>query len=95
MNGKYCIVRTEKAGVFAGVLVSYHNGEAVLSQARRIYWWEGAATLSQLAVDGTNNPGNCRFPVEVAEILLPQVIEVIPATEKARESIAGVAIWAA
>jgi hypothetical protein len=95
MKNKYVIIRTRSAGVFAGVLKSYKAGEAILENARRIWYWSGAASLSQLAVDGTSKPNECKFPVTVKEIILPEVIEVIPTTAKARESISSVKVWSA
>ena len=89
------IVRTYSAGVFAGVLKSRKGKEAVLTDARRLYYWSGAATLSQLAVDGTSNPANCKFPVAVPEITLTEVIEIIPMSEKSKASIDSVKIWSA
>ena len=93
MIGKYVIVRTLSAGVHAGTLVSKDGKEVVLKSARRLWYWDGAASLSQLAVDGVSKPENCKFPCEVSEILLTETIEIIPTTDKARESIASVKIW--
>jgi len=93
MIGKYVIARTYSAGVFAGTMEKRDGKEAVLSNARRIWYWDGAASLSQLAVDGTSKPKNCKFPAAVPEILLTEVIEIIPCTDKARESIEGVPVW--
>jgi hypothetical protein len=90
---KYCIIRTFSAGCFAGYLKSRNGKEGIVLNARRLWHWEGAATLSQLAVDGTVKPRECKFPMEVPEIELTEIIEVIPATEKARLSIAGVEVW--
>jgi hypothetical protein len=90
---KYCIVRTYSAGVFAGYVKSRKGKEAVVLNARRIWYWDGAASLSQLAMEGTNKPENCKFPQEVYSIELTEVIEVIPCTEKARLSIKNVSIW--
>ena len=92
-NKKYVMVRTYSAGVFAGYLKSQKGKEVVLNDARRIYYWDGAASLSQLATDGTSNPQNCKFPVAVDEVLLTEAIEIIPITEKARLSIASVKVW--
>lgn len=92
---KYCIVRTYSAGVFAGYLQSRNGQEVVLRKARRIWYWEGAASLSQLATDGTSKPDKCKFPAEVDLVELLQAIEIIPTTEVARKSIAGVPIWKA
>ena len=92
---KNVIIRTRSAGVFAGQLKSYKNQEAVLLNARRLWYWSGAASLSQLSVDGVSNPDACKFPVEVAEVTLPEVIEILPLTDKARDSIAAVKTWSA
>lgn len=89
----YSIVRTHSAGVFAGNLVNRKGMEGVVKNARRIWYWSGAASLSQLAVDGTNDPSNCKFPCEVSEITLTQIIEVLPCTKKSEESIKSVPVW--
>jgi len=92
-NMPYVIARTYSAGVFAGYLKSRKGKEAILINARRIWYWDGAASLSQLVVDGTNKPQNCKFPVEVSKIELTEVIEVLSVTEKARKSISEVKVW--
>ena len=92
---KDVIVRTRSAGVFAGLLHSFENQTAVLKNARRLWYWSGAASLSQLSVDGVSNPGACKFPVAVDEVTLPEVIEILPLTPKARASIDGVKVWTA
>lgn len=94
-NLEYVIVRTYSAGVFAGFLKSRNGREVVLNDARRIWYWAGAASLSQLAMEGTTKPEECKFPCEIEEILLLEAIEVINATEKARLSIKNVPVWTA
>ena len=89
----YVIVRCESAGVFAGYLKERNGEEATILRARRLWYWSGAASLSQLAVDGTKKPGDCKFPTEVSQIEVTRVIEVLQVTAKAQESIQGVAIW--
>lgn len=94
MDGmEYCMVRTYSAGVFAGYVESRNGREAVLRNARRIWKWAGAASLSQLATDGTSSPNGCKFPVAVDKVILTEVIEIIPITEKAKKSIEGVPVW--
>lgn len=93
VNKKYVIVRTYSAGVFAGYLVSRKEQEVVLNDARRIWYWDGASSLSQLAMEGTKKPETCKFPIAVKEITLTQAIEIIPTTETARKSIQGVKVW--
>jgi hypothetical protein len=87
------MVRTYSAGVFAGTIVSMKGKEAKLKNARRIWYWDGAASLSQLATSGTSKPENCKFPEPVASILLTEVIEVIPITLAAKKSIESVPVW--
>lgn len=94
MIGKQVIVRTYSAGVFAGTLHSRDGKEVVMHNARRIWYWAGAASLSQLATEGTTKPKDCKFPVAVPEVLLTEAIEIIPMTDKAIESIAKVPVWA-
>ena len=93
---KYVIVRTYSAGVHAGYLKwESDDGNIVrLEKSRRIWYWAGAATLSQLAMEGVSKPDECKFPCEVNEIKLIGVIEIIVATKKAKKSIADVEIWA-
>ncbi len=90
---QYCIVRTYSAGVFAGTLVARNGKEVVLSNARRIWRWAGAATLSELATLGTSDPAGCKFPAPVEKVLLTEAIEIIPCSLQAKESIEGVSAW--
>jgi len=90
---KYVIVRTYSAGVFAGYLKNRKGKEVVLINARRLWFWSGAASLSQLAMEGVKNPGKCKFPCEVDRVELTEAIEVLDCTEAARQSIAGVKVW--
>jgi hypothetical protein len=92
---RYVIARTLSAGVFAGDLVERKGQEVVLENARRLWYWSGAASLSQLAVLGTSKPQNCKFPVAVFRVELLQVIEIIDATVEARKSIEAVPVWRA
>lgn len=89
----YRIIRTYSAGVFAGYVKERNGKEAVLLKARRLWMWDGAATLSQLAQEGTSKPNGCKFPCEVEQVELTEVIEVISVTAKAQASIASVAVW--
>ena len=90
---EYCMVRTYSAGVFAGYIESRDGKEVVMRNARRIWYWDGAASLSQLATKGTSKPENCKFPQAVDKVILTEVIEIIPMTEAAKQSIDEVKIW--
>lgn len=91
--GKRVIVRGDHSGVFFGTLKEKNGQEVVLTECRRLWYWDGAASISQLAVDGTTNPSECKFTVVVDEIAILDAIEIIPCTPKAIESIESVHVW--
>lgn len=93
MLGKKVIIRTESAGVHYGTLQIRDGRECVLSNARRLWYWQGAASLSQLSVDGPKDPDACKFSVRVEQILLLEAIEIIPVTDRAEKVIEGVNEW--
>ena len=94
VNGlKYVIIRGDRSGVFAGFLKERNGREVILLEARRIWYWLGAASISQLAIDGVANPESCKFPEALAEIEILDVIEVVPCTDKAYKSITKVPVW--
>lgn len=92
---KRFIVRTYSAGVFYGEIVSRKGQEVVMRNARRLWYWDGAASLSQLAVSGTTKPENCKFPIAVPRVVLPQAIEILDVLPAAQKSIEGVPVWSA
>lgn len=93
MNKQKVIIRANSAGVFYGTLKERNGSEAVMQNVRRIWYWDGAASLSQMAVDGVSKPENCKFTVYVPEMTILEVIEVIPCSDKAIASIEGVPEW--
>lgn len=93
--GRYCMVRTRSAGVFAGTIEKMEGATAILRDARRVWAWVKAATLSQLATEGTGDPEGCKLPAPVPEVMLLEVIEIIPISEKAAASIASIPEWRA
>ncbi len=93
-KGDYIICRTYSAGVFAGTLVSRKGKEVEMSNARRLWYWDGAASLSQLSQDGVKKPENCKFPCEVSSVVLTEAIELLPVTKEAMASIKQVPVWA-
>lgn len=92
---KYVICRTYSAGVFAGFLESKNGQDVVLNDARRLWYWKGAASLSQLAMDGVSCPKECKFPKAVDRVELLQAIEILDVTQKAKQSILDVPEWKA
>lgn len=93
MNGKYVIVRGDRSGVFAGQLVSQDGRTVMLKDCRRLWYWAGAASISQIAKEGVKSPRSCKFTVTVDEIAILDAIEIIPATASAEQSIKAVPEW--
>ena len=91
----YVICRTQSAGVFAGYLQDRKGQEVTLYKARRLWYWKGAASLSQAAEEGFSAESECKFPCEVERLILLQAIEVLDCTKKAQESIKRVKTWKA
>ena len=90
---KWYIIRTDRAGVFFGHIKERRGSEADLTDARRLWYWDGAASLSQMAVDGVKLPQNCKFTVTVPTMTVLGVIEVIECSDIAAEIIRGVPEW--
>jgi hypothetical protein len=92
---KYVIVRTQSAGVFAGTLESRKGKEVVLSNARRLWYWDGAASLSEIATRGVSKPQNCKFPAAVPSVTLTEAIEILDVLPSGKKSIEAVKPWSA
>lgn len=92
MNKKV-IVRGDRSGVFFGTITHKEGHEVTLKDCRRLWYWSGAASISQIATDGVKRPSDCKFTVTVEKIVILDAIEIIPCTEKAIENIEGVKKW--
>lgn len=92
-DGRYCVIRGDKSGVFAGNVESRNGQEVIIRNVRRIWYWDGASSISQLAKEGVKSPENCKFTVTVDEIEVLDAIEIIPCTAEAEANIKGVREW--
>ena len=92
-----CMIRSYGAGVFFGYVSekkSEPNGVNVtLQHSKRVHYWDGACSLTQLATEGTKAPDNCRITDPVDDHFIANVIEIIPMTEKASKNLDGVKVW--
>ena len=91
-KNNYVIVRTYSAGVFAGNLIQRKGKEVQLENARRIWYWKGANSLSDLALNGVDCPDECKFSPPIS-VTLTEAIEIITVSEKAKKNISGVKLW--
>lgn len=94
-DGQKCIVRTERAGVFYGVITEMEGQTAEISGCRRIWYWSGAASLSELAETGPKRPSDCKFSVTIGSMVVMGVKEIIPCTKDAAKAIESVPVWRA
>jgi len=94
---KGVLIRSYAAGVHFGYLKDEKftsSGKVVtLLNTRRVFYWEGAASLSQMALEGVSKPKTCKFSVQLDSNEIVNVIETIPLTEKALLNLYGVAVW--
>ena len=89
----FYIVRSAQAGVFFGHIADKRGDEVDMTDLRRLWHWDGAASLSQMAVEGVKAPGNCKFTVIVPSATILGVCEIIECSEAAVSSIQGVRVW--
>ena len=95
--GKRVIIRSYGAGVFYGTLAEAEVNDdkytVELTDARRLWYWDGAASVTQLAAEGVTAPNNCKFTMRSESVVVTSVIEIHGATEKAIKSIEAVKEW--
>lgn len=91
----WVIVRSAEAGVFFGEFCERNGNTVVLNSSRRLWYWSGAASLSELSVNGVKNSRECKFPIAVKNHEIFGVCEILQVTEEARKSINSVPVWSA
>ena len=95
--GKKVIIRSYGAGVFFGTLNEVEKCEdkysVELLNCRRLWRWQGACSITQLAVEGTKQPSDCRFTITEKSIVVTSVVEIHKCAEQSITSIEGVAEW--
>lgn len=92
-KNQYYLVRCEAASVFAGYIKERNGREVTMTEARRIWYWDGAASLSQLAMEGVKKPGSCKFAMPLKEVVLLDAIEIMPMTKEAERNVKDVTVW--
>lgn len=93
-SSKKYIVRCDCAGVFYGEIEKIDGSTVQMRNVRKVWYWDGANAVEELAVNGTTEPGNCKFTVTVSSMTVLQAIQIIPCTDKAMASLDGVKEWA-
>ena len=93
MENKYYIVRANRAGVFFGKIKERTQGEVTMTDVRKVWYWDGACAVEQLATDGTKAPKSCKLTVSIPEMIIADPIQIIPCTDEAVKSLSAVAVW--
>ena len=89
---KKVIIRADRAGVFYGTIVRKDGNEVEPKDCRRIWYWDGAASLSEIAVSGVKHETS-KITVTVESIVILGVIEIITCTEEAIKNIESAPVW--
>lgn len=92
LNKKY-IFRGDRSGVFFGTMLERNGQEVKIGNCRRLWYWSGANSLSEVAKIGTTKPDECKFTVTVDELVITDCIEFIKCTQEAIKVIEGVKEW--
>ena len=93
MENKYYIIRCDRSGVFFGQIAGRNGQEVKLQNVRKLWYWDGACAVEQLAVDGVTNPSRCKFTVVVPEMVITDAIQILPCSDKAAKILGEVKVW--
>jgi hypothetical protein len=89
---QYVIVRTYSAGVHFGLLKATYDApqgmRVHLSEARRIYRWSGAFTLTEIANNGVSI--DSKITETLNNVYIENAIEILPLADKAKINIYGI-----
>lgn len=89
--GKKVLVRAYEAGVYFGTLAEKEGNEVRMTNVRNIWRWEGASCLSQIANNGV--AGSSRLSPVVEEMVILNVCQIIPCSDKAISNLEGIKVW--
>ena len=93
MDNKYYIIRGDRSGVFFGQIAGRNGQEVELRNVRKLWYWDGACAVEQLAVGGVTNPSDCKFTVVVPEMVVTDALQIIPCSDKAAQILARAKVW--
>ena len=88
--GKKVLVRSPKAGVYFGSLVKVETDTCKLTNARNIWHWTGANCLADIANKGVTGD---RISCNITEIVIKDVCQIMPLSEKAIENLEKQPVW--
>ena len=89
---KQIIARIDRAGVFHGTLDYIDNEIIRLKDARRIYYWNGALSVTDMAAKGITG-GKVTVPVTTVEFMSDKIVELNECSDEATKSIEAIKPW--
>jgi hypothetical protein len=92
MENKYYIVRADRAGVFFGKIKEQKENSVIMTDVRKIHYWDGASAVEQISQDGVKQSPS-RLTVIVPKMEIASPIQIIECTEKATENLKGCKEW--
>lgn len=93
MGNKYYIIRGDRSGVFFGQIAGRNGQEVELRNVRKLWYWDGACAVEQLAVEGVKRSNECKFTVVVPEMVVTDAIQILPCSDKAAKILGEVKVW--
>ena len=91
--GKHVIVRSNLAGVFFGILIAKDGEELTLKDGRKFFYFSGANTVEDLAMQGALNVDSCKLTIPVSEIVISKFEQILPCTKESVNQIKSIPIW--
>lgn len=90
---QYYIIRGDRSGVFFGQIANRNGQEVELRNVRKLWYWDGACAVEQLAIDGVTRPSECKFTVVVPEMIVTDAIQILPCSDKVAKILAEAKAW--
>ena len=89
----YSIIRSDRFGVYFAEVKEQNETTIVLKNVRNIHYWDGAASVLQLATDPTKLRLETRITMSVDELTITDRVMVIPCTEVAELFLKEFPVW--
>lgn len=92
--GKTVLIRDHRAGVLVGTLLSFDGPSkcAALSDARKIWFWKGAAAVEGIAARGLDHAGSKVGP-SVVRVDCCDVVQMVLCTKEGAASVLTAPEW--
>lgn len=88
---QFYIVRSDRAGVFFGNIKENKGSSVVMTNVRKIYYWEGANAVEQISQHGVSDKSLLTVLVPEMEIASP--IQIIPCSDTAEKNLKAQKEW--